>query len=1030
MNPENLSPSHYPAGLERREIQCLKMRRAKRAVEHAAAMADNDTGNIENSPVNAEERPANVVGLALSGGGQRSATFCLGVLQALAKAKLLHKIDYVSGVSGGNYMCSFLGGWVSRDGQSIENVEKELEKLHSPQVDFLRENGRFLAPNGAGDAWGAAVTHLRNWLSMLAVIGTLVLGVFLLGEMVKSLLLLLDPYWLPNVSTWSYSTVDPADGSAAEREYVYLVWSPIWKVALGVALLGALPVALAYWLVFPVKGRPPLAYYVPPVALLYLAIGLFMGKGVPEFIAQKPWPWIAVLLLTVEWGVWAELRQRLQLPPGTRHNSIGRITYWLLGIAVLVVLVTWWGRPTKLPPIMMEEPGRWIGLLGLVAVVHVMMLLSSKPPAQPKWYHALARHAARGFPGAGKVDEADFASTRSGMTSWLALIAGIAALVALFATVDSLAQTMAEWPSQMAKWSVSVISPVAVVALLRSQLPKLLADDEAGGETSSIWLSIALWVGAGLVTLNLLTAIGLAANLWARHLTANPAPLQAWMPIAFAAIGVLVLSFVLGRRLEFVNLSSHHALYSSRLTRAYLGASNEQRRTLKNWQVTETVTDDQIEFGDYRPHENGGPLHLINVTVNETISGISNIEERDRKGFSLAVGPAGISVRSKDHAVYFGPDAFAAPRRVVLQPVDLKANDDARFHVFGQRSSEKQTAPGTEGGTESTPEVSPAPTVTAEMPAIGAWMGTSGAAFTTGLGARTSIATSLLLGLFNIRLGYWWDSGVVPHNRPGVARRTKAQSLGFRVASLFPAQVAFVDEMLARFHGPSRKQWYLSDGGHFENTACYELIRRQVPFIICCDCGCDPETTFEDVANLVRKARIDFGAEIDFIEAAGLAKLEDKARQVIGPLSALRAKPDDAEGQRLSSAHAALAQVTYTDTGKKGWLLLIKPTLSALLSRDVLHYAADNPPFPQQTTMDQFFDEAQWESYRRLGFEIGNALFEVPEVQPRKDEDGWQPDFSKVVVNAPPPKTPLAAINGEDILKMLSRYIREEHSRT
>ena len=49
------------------------------------------------------------VGLALSGGGIRSATFSLGVLQGLAQLKLLRNVDYLSTVSGGGYTGSFLG---------------------------------------------------------------------------------------------------------------------------------------------------------------------------------------------------------------------------------------------------------------------------------------------------------------------------------------------------------------------------------------------------------------------------------------------------------------------------------------------------------------------------------------------------------------------------------------------------------------------------------------------------------------------------------------------------------------------------------------------------------------------------------------------------------------------------------------------------------------------------------------------------------------------------------------------------------
>ncbi|MCX8116190.1 MAG: patatin-like phospholipase family protein, partial [Burkholderiaceae bacterium] len=53
--------------------------------------------------------PEHPVGLAFSGGGIRSATFSLGLAQAIAAKKLFPQIDYLSTVSGGGYTGSFLG---------------------------------------------------------------------------------------------------------------------------------------------------------------------------------------------------------------------------------------------------------------------------------------------------------------------------------------------------------------------------------------------------------------------------------------------------------------------------------------------------------------------------------------------------------------------------------------------------------------------------------------------------------------------------------------------------------------------------------------------------------------------------------------------------------------------------------------------------------------------------------------------------------------------------------------------------------
>jgi hypothetical protein len=55
----------------------------------------------------APTRESDLVGLAFSGGGIRSAAVCLGVLQALQEGKVFGKVDYLSTVSGGGYIgCS------------------------------------------------------------------------------------------------------------------------------------------------------------------------------------------------------------------------------------------------------------------------------------------------------------------------------------------------------------------------------------------------------------------------------------------------------------------------------------------------------------------------------------------------------------------------------------------------------------------------------------------------------------------------------------------------------------------------------------------------------------------------------------------------------------------------------------------------------------------------------------------------------------------------------------------------------------
>ena len=136
----------------------------------------------------------NLIGLALSGGGIRSATFNLGVLQGLAEVGLLRFIDYLSTVSGGGYIGSWLASWISRSG-SVKDVEKKL--CPEPQatctfkehveVGFLRKFSNYLTPKmgffGA-DTWAVISTYLRNLSLNLGVLVPLFIAILLWPAMV------------------------------------------------------------------------------------------------------------------------------------------------------------------------------------------------------------------------------------------------------------------------------------------------------------------------------------------------------------------------------------------------------------------------------------------------------------------------------------------------------------------------------------------------------------------------------------------------------------------------------------------------------------------------------------------------------------------------------------------------------------------------------------------------------------------------------------------------------------------------------
>ncbi len=85
--------------------------------------------------------------------------------------------------------------------------------------------------------------------------------------------------------------------------------------------------------------------------------------------------------------------------------------------------------------------------------------------------------------------------------------------------------------------------------------------------------------------------------------------------------------------------------------------------------------------------------------------------------------------------------------------------------------------------------------------------------------------------------------------------------------------------------------------------------------------------------------------------------------------------------EQLPKAGFEVGDVCYSQT-EVGKIVLIKPTMcdGRKESVDLQNYRAENADFPQQATTDQWFDESQFESYRKLGFELACACFEDPRV--------------------------------------------------
>ncbi len=220
-----------------------------------------------------------------------------------------------------------------------------------------------------------------------------------------------------------------------------------------------------------------------------------------------------------------------------------------------------------------------------------------------------------------------------------------------------------------------------------------------------------------------------------------------------------------------------------------------------------------------------------------------------------------------------------------------------------------------------------------------------------GTGITRNRLLSFLMAFLNLRLGYW-----VPHP-------TKLKESRIRPNHFLPGLYEVVK---AGYH---EDRWFLqiSDGGHFENLGLYELVRRRCRVIVVCDGGADADYSFSDLQVTLRYILADFGAHITF-------DADNRPEKLIPKIDVGYPK-----GVMLAEQGHIVGEITYAKDEKgaesaKGTLIFLKTTLVSGLSLGTLGYAGANRDFPDQKTLDQFFDEEQFEAYRELGYTIAKEM--------------------------------------------------------
>jgi hypothetical protein len=790
-------------------------------------------------------------GLALSGGGIRSATFCLGMIRGLAGHRLLRRFDYLSTVSGGGYLGASLGR-LFRPGVSAEAVEQGVAGERSLWLWWLRANSRYLTPSGARDLAQAWVSIARG-----AVATQLELGILLI--LVSAVLVL--PHVL--VTLWP-----------------------------GLHDLDTVGLPSAWWLLAPVP--------------------FFLGTWrLFEFWLSRPKP--------VPGGVWW-------------------MPLYAAGLAVLGLCVTGLDTLISVLPPKMGEP-----LATLPTAVRAMLATLLFAAA---WAMLTGLRAARGIGGGADGDDAEYAlrTRRNVLTRallrWTLVFLAVLAAGLIDRLSWELTRLVGDTRSAGMVYGSAGFAAFGLI-VFRALMPAFqqwkakypghqLRLDKLLGVVVFAMLAMIVLGWATLVH-----ALVLPESLW-RYDDAGADPAAAmYGGLVWSALFLASLAFVYLTRgsYDIVNMASLHGFYRSRIERAYVSSGNVDGPSPR-FRIDplapidagmpqarppdEVVAGDDVRLADYAPQAAGGPIHLINCCINQSVDDGTRYFNGDRKGVALTLASTG--------TIEIGP---AAPER-----------------------------PATDTGY------------------LSKWIAISGAAAGSGMGYQTSPAYSALLFLSGMRLGYWEprlsraQHGRVVDAPEDIVRTDRGQAEPGRRRSLIarlPIKVsAIVSELLGQFPGLDHGAWYVSDGGHFENTAIYPLIKRELPLIVAADCGADPKYLFEDLESLVRKVRIDFGAEVEFIAP------EHIGDDVAPDLKPLLGTPESIDPE-AADACLVLARIRYR-SGAVGTLLVVKPRRLNHLPFDVVAYADRNAAFPQQSTGDQFFDEAQWESYQRLGHLIGARL--------------------------------------------------------
>ncbi|ESY65649.1 hypothetical protein X742_21860 [Mesorhizobium sp. LNHC232B00] len=883
--------------------------------------------------------PAWLFGVALSGGGIRSASFCLGALQALDQYKLTPRIDYLSTVSGGGYIGSAMVADMTR--QEIEQAKTGKDEpldfpfasgddVHdNPLVGHIRDNSRFLAPRGFRDITLSIGILMRGWMVNFLLLLTLILPLATFVILTNPTTDHLGHSIVLDVANWMFG--DDWGGTGWTASLRSIVANPF-------VLSRSALVVFAVWLVAWGLRRSYSDSYAAA------------RKG--EHLEQDSlWAKDGRTLLLVTGGLFL-----IEVQP--------KIILWLIE----VTSPKFGHRQTTLETLKALITAAAAVVTATAAFRGMLISWVQKALNSPKIGHQIRGYLARAaFLALGLALPLLIYGFFLLITLWGIKISPITFHGFHVSWIFGRATGYAYGPDWLTANNHILFTVLALCMALflagRTFAVRYLVDDLEPGRLSSFFAAMVHDYSGSMVAKILAVVAGSVVFAVAARMIKDVWQADEFTVLLnYLAITVIVIMVAF----NFTeNANGLHRLYRDRLRWAFrLGGSEDQADiALKDLGVK-------------------APYLLINGTLN--VRRARQAADPPRKSFVAGatrwVGRK-IAAAIRLRAWWGGPDIVLAGRRppapATVSPTAVdpsKRGRNAEFFLFSKHFV----------GSESTGYATSAAMAREEGQLdLAAAAAISGAAISSSMGRISLGLLGPTLALLNLRLGFWLP------NPSGTAFEDERERPVWRATEEDTSRRSWEDilrlYLLAEATGQLRSdssRVYITDGGHIDNIGLYQLLKRKCKLIIVVDAEADAGMNFGAFTDVQRFARIDLGVRIslDWRPVRDAALMRDANRNTIIP-------PES----ELHLRHFAVGKILYENDPVEGILLYVKASVTGDEPDYVLDYERRYPLFPNEPTSDQFFSEEQMEAYRALGFHAMRvALRERPQTAFIKSLDSMQ----------------------------------------